>query len=111
MGPDFKHARGVGARLVAALEALGEGRATLLEHRQRAWASVTFCGARHELAFGFDGAEAIAAGEALIERAPEHEFEIPGHLVADVVVIEVEQSLLPHPRMTVRLEVLTLEDG
>lgn len=111
MGPDFKHARGVGARLVTEFDALCEDHATLIEHRQRAWASVTFSGTRHELAFAFEGAEAVGAGETLIDRAPDHEFAIPGHLVADVAVVEVEHAMLPEPRMTVRLEVLTLEDG
>jgi hypothetical protein len=104
-------ARGVGPRLAAALQALAGGQATLVEHRQRAWASVTFSGARHEVTLAFAGTTAIEAGEHLIAEASEHEFGIPGQLVADVAVLGVDHVLAPEPRMTVRLEVLTLEDA
>jgi len=41
----------------------------------------------------------------------DHEFAIPGQLVADVSVISVDQATLPEPRMVVELELLLLEDG
>ncbi|MCE2843487.1 MAG: hypothetical protein ACK44O_12700 [Novosphingobium sp.] len=57
------------------------------------------------------GAAAVEAGEALIAALPDHEFAIPGQLVADASVVSVEQSPLPEPRMLVELELLLLEDG
>jgi len=36
--------------------------------------------------FEFCGPEAMAAGEELIERPPDHEFAIPGQLVADATI-------------------------
>ena len=120
MRVEFKHtdavtspprARGTGARLVAELVSLADGHGVLLEHHQRAWASVTFSGTRHELALRFDGENAVAGGERLIEAVGEHEFAIPGQLVADVAVVAVVSMLLPEPGLTVRLEVLVLEEG
>ena len=109
--PAIPRRRGTGARLVAELLALADGHGELLEHRQRAWASVTFSGTRHEIALRFAGEDAVAAGERLIAEAGEHEFAVPGQLVADVAVVAVDSMLLPEPATTVRLEVLTLEES
>ncbi len=59
----------------------------------------------------FNGAAAIAAAEALIAALPDHEFAIPGQLVADASVVSVDQTALPEPRMVVELELLLLEDS
>jgi hypothetical protein len=98
-------------RLAKALGALALGRGTLVAQRQRPWASITFTGAQHELTFRFDGTAAIEAGERLIAEAAEHEFTIPHQLVADVAVVQVNHTLLPEPSLTVRLDVLTIEEG
>ena len=90
--PAPPRARGTGARLVAELQALANGHGTLLEHRQHGWASVTFSGTRHELAFRFEGAVAIAGGEILVASLSEHEFTIPRQLVADAVVVAVNHA-------------------
>ncbi len=97
--------------LLSALFDLGQGQAELLRHSERNWASATFAGTRHTVTLAFNGAEAIAAGEALIEALPDHEFAIPGQLVADASAISVDQAALPQPRMVVELELLLLEDG
>ena len=93
-----------------ALLALAQGRATILDHGEKRWASVTFTGARHRLALQFDGADAIEAAERFIAFLPEHEFAILGQLVADATVTEVDHRLDP-PLMTVRCELLLLEEG
>ncbi len=103
-------ARGSGARLVEAIVALADGQGNLTEHRQRPWASVTFSGTRHELAFEFAGVEAVAGAECLIAALPEHEFSIPRQMVADAAVVTVDHLLIPEPRMIVRCEVLMLDD-
>jgi hypothetical protein len=96
--------------LLNALHALAGGRAELLRHSEQPWASITFSGARHSAVLAFVGTEAVAAGEDLIACLPEHEFAIPGQLVADAAVTAVTHSALPEPRLEVTIEVLLLED-
>ena len=97
--------------LLSAVLALGEGHAELLRHGERPWASVTFSGTRHTIALAFAGLPAIAAAERLIAALPDHEFTLPGHLVADAAITAVEQTTLPEPRLTVELELLLLDDA
>ena len=54
--------KGPGERLRTALAELCEGHGTIITHRDKSWASITFAGARHHIEFAFDGAEAVAAG-------------------------------------------------
>src|SRR5688572_24932100 len=93
-----------------ALLELAQDQATILGHSEKSWASVTFAGARHRLELLFDGDEAIEAGELFIAVLPEHEFDIPGQLVADAAVTEVDHRLQPQ-RMQVSCELLLLEEA
>lgn len=97
-------------RLREALLTLAEDQATILSHEEKSWASVTFAGARHRIELLFDSAEAVQAGELFIASLPEHEFAIPGQLVADAAVTAVDHRLEP-PRMQVSCELLLLEEG
>ena len=97
-------------RLLGALHALGGGHAVVLRHEERAWASITFSGARHTLALRFAGDPAVAAGEHFIAALPEHEFEIPRRLVADAAIVAVRHALLPEPSLEVECEVLLLDE-
>lgn len=103
--------RSSGDRLREALLGLGDFRGQVLAHSEKAWASITFAGARHHLTLLFAGEAAVAAGERFIAELPDHEFAIPGQLVADAAVTEVEQRLLPHPRLVVQCELLLLEEA
>ena len=94
-----------------ALAELAEGHGRVLAHNEVAWASVTFSGTRHRLRLAFDGPSAIEAGESFIALLPEHEFAIPGQLVADAAVVEVDHRLAPDPRLTVTAELLLLEES
>ena len=94
-----------------ALLALGEHRGQVLAHSERAWASITFAGARHVFTLLFAGDDSVAAGERFVAALPEHEFVLSGQLVADASVTEVEHRLLPSPRLVVTCEVLMLEEG
>lgn len=96
--------------LLSALMELTGGKAELLRHAERNWASVTFSGTRHNVVLAFTGAEAVAAGEAFIEALPDHEFSVPRQLVADAAVVAVEHTALPEPRLEVTAELLLLED-
>lgn len=97
-------------QLLSALLELANGRAELIRHSERAWASVTFSGTRHSVVLAFSGDQAVPAGEALIDLLPDHEFTIPGQLVADAAVMRVEHTALPQPRLEVELEVLMLDE-
>ncbi|MBX7495404.1 hypothetical protein K3172_05990 [Qipengyuania sp. 6B39] len=94
-----------------ALGTLGGHHAQVITHSEKGWASITFAGTRHSLALLFAGEEGVEAGEHFVAELPEHEFALPGQLVADATVVEVEQRLLPSPRMVVQCELLLLEDA
>jgi hypothetical protein len=87
------------------------GAGAVLHHATKAWASVTFEGTRHTIRLRFDGADAVEAGETFVAALPEHEFAIPGQLVADAIVTGVDHALLPQPRMEVECELLLLVEA
>lgn len=99
-----------GERLASALMELGEKRGIITQHSEKSWASITFAGTRHRVEMVFEGEEAVAAGEIFIVFLPEHEFAIPGQLVADAAVIQVDHQAAP-PRLAVTCELLLLEEG
>ena len=109
--PPLKPRRTHADRLRDALMALGDHRGQVLKHSERAWASITFAGTRHALVLLFAGEDAVAAGERFIDALPDHEFTLPGQLVADASVTEVDHRLLPSPRLVVECELLLLEDA
>ena len=74
-------------------------------------ASATFAGTKHMVALAFTGMDGVDSAEALIEALPDHEFRIPGQVVADALVVSIDQAALPQPRMVLELELLLLEDG
>ncbi len=98
-------------RLREALLALSDHCGQILTHSEKAWASITFAGARHSVAVLFAGDEAVVAGENFIAELPDHEFTLPGQLVADATVTAADHRLLPTPRLLVECELLLLEDG
>lgn len=107
----YRPKRTTADRVREALLTLAEGRASLLTHEETAWSSITFSGTRHELMLDFDGAEAVEVGEEFIAALPDHEFTIPGQLVADATVREVDHRFGPDERMVVTAVLLLLEEG
>jgi hypothetical protein len=103
--------RGPAERLRAAIAELAGPDAQITAHSLRPWASITFSGARHTIALLFEGADAMPAAEAFLDALPEHDFAIPGQLVADAAIRSVDHGLLPAPRMAVTAELLLLEEG
>lgn len=99
-----------GERLIEALLELAQGKGSITRHAEKSWASITFAGTRHRVDIQFEDGEAVEAGECFIAFLPEHEFAIPGQLVADAAVIEVDHRLDP-PMMKVSCELLLLEEG
>ena len=98
-------------RVRRALTELHGGHGEVLTHTEKAWASITFAGTRHSLKLVFAGADAVATGEVLVAELPEHEFAIPGQIVADAAILEVEHRLIPEPRLVVQCELLLLEES
>lgn len=98
-------------RVRDALMALTGGAGRLLTHEEKAWASITFAGTRHEVVLEFCGAEAVVGGEELIELLPDHEFTLPGQLVADATITKVDHRFGAMQRLEVTAVLLLLEEG
>jgi hypothetical protein len=82
----------------------------VLELSSRSWASVTFTGARHCVAFSLEGAGAAAAADAFLARIEEAQFDLRGHILADIAVVGNDRSP-GGERVELNLEALTVEDG
>lgn len=108
--PPRRVRRTPGDRLRDGVMALAGTDAVLIRKSEKSWASITFAGARHTLEIVFTGA-AIADGETFTAILPDHEFAIPGQLVADAAITAADHTLLPSPRLLVTCELLLLEDG
>ena len=106
----YRPRRSLGDRVQEALLALAKVQAQLLTHEEQSWASITFTGTRHDIMLDFNGSKAVAAGEEFVAALPDHEFTIPGQLVADATINSVKHTMLPAPRMIVTLTLLLLED-
>jgi hypothetical protein len=103
------HVRRPWLHLLSAVLQLAGGKAELLRHSERPWASVTFSGSHHTIALNFSGLEAIAMGEAFIAALPDHEFTLPRQIVADASVVTVDHAVSPEARLMVEVELLLLE--
>ena len=77
------------------------------EVRSRSWASVTFSGARHELSIRLDGEGAEAAAASFLGGLEAAEFDLRGHVLADIALVSEEQR---PGSVRIRLEALTVED-
>lgn len=97
--------------LIRALVTLGNGAAIFEEHRGTSWASATFKGMRHAITLSFSGGDAMAIGERLADMLPEHEFQIAGHIVADLAIVDIYRRREGAPHMTLKIEALTVEDS
>ncbi|MCK0127900.1 hypothetical protein [Erythrobacter sp. F6033] len=108
----YRPRRTIADRVREALITLSEGRASVLSHEEKAWASITFAGTRHEMMLDFDGKEAVEVGEEFIANLPEHEFHIPGQLVAEATIREVDHRFNgDDERMVVTAVLLLLEES
>lgn len=79
----------------------------LEEIRTRRWTSVTFQGARHELAFRLEGEGAEEAAGRFLSGLDARNFSLRGHLVADLSLVTEERR----PGFArIRLDALTVEE-
>ncbi|MEM1194623.1 MAG: hypothetical protein AAGH57_00840 [Pseudomonadota bacterium] len=106
----YRPRRTAGDRLRSALLALADGHGDLIKHEEAPWSSITFTGTRHEVIFEFLGTASAERAESFIADLPEHEFAIPGQLVADASVREVDHRFGEQERMSVTCVLLLLED-
>jgi len=67
------------ARLACALAGLVQGE--IIESRQTPWASATFAGARHHYVLRVQHPNHHG-----LDRLYEREFDLPGHILADIVL-------------------------
>lgn len=81
---------------------------TVEDVRSRSWASATFVGARHELQFRVTGDGAGEAAEAFVGSLDAREFELRGHILADIAMAAKEPV---EDGVRLRLEALTVEDS
>jgi hypothetical protein len=102
--------RSSSTRLIHAVAGLAVS-GILTDHRETSWASITFAGTRHGMTWLFCGVDAVEVGEAFIAALPDHEFRIPGCLVADATIVEVSSSHLPEPSMSAKIEILLLDEA
>jgi hypothetical protein len=85
---------------------------TLEEARSRSWASATFTGTRHRIAFRLEGANASAAADALLNGIEEREFALRGHILADIALVaRTGGEDADRPFVRIALEALTVEDA
>ena len=79
----------------------------LEEMSSRRWSSVTFRGARHELAFRLEGEGAEAAAGRFLSGLGARDLRLSGHFLAELRLVEEERR----PGCArIRLEALTVED-
>jgi hypothetical protein len=94
--------------LLNALLSLAGDHACLVSHAERPWASITFSGARHTVVLDFDDGD---AADRFIEALAEHEFAIPGKLVADAAITQVDHEIIPVTRVRIEAELLLLDES
>lgn len=70
------------------------------------WASVTFTGARHMIGCRLTGERAVELAGRFCAGIGEAEFELPGHILADIAVMEMTADA---SGVGIRLEALTVE--
>lgn len=84
-------------------------RILLSEFRSVDWQSLTFSGERHEMLLRIPGPGAALVARRIADGLAEHEFDVPGHIVADIAVCgETHED--PAGAVMLRIEALTLID-
>lgn len=100
-----KPANDVGSNLVEQIKILIGQHQQVVMTRERPWASITFSGTRHTIEIIPTTGSRDAFAASLGDWLANHEFELPGHFVADVLVHAAEQKA-----RSFTLEILTIDD-
>lgn len=78
------------------------------ERVSRRWASITFSGERHRLRLRLRGPDAAAAADAFVDGLSEREFNLRGHILADIFLVEDRRE---DDAVRLTLEALTVEQS
>lgn len=73
--------------------------------KERPWASITFSGTRYRFAIGLPKGRSQEKFEQRISELADHEFDLPGHFVADFLVHEKHVG-----DANITIEILTIAD-
>lgn len=84
-------------------------RILLSDFRSVDWRSLTFSGERHEIALRIPGPGAAAVGRRIADGLADHEFDLPGHVVADIAIVG-EPRENHDGSLSLRIEALTVAD-
>lgn len=84
-------------------------RILLTDFRSVDWHSLTFSGERHEIALRIPGPGAAAVARRIADGLADHEFDIPGHVVADITLVG-ERLDNRDGSCCLKIEALTLAD-
>jgi len=98
------------ARVVTANVGKFRGMVEVETLSETAWASVTFCGARHRLRLSLGGEGAVGAAADLLDVLPEIDLPLPGRIVADIAILS-EQRSDAGDYASLELEALSVEDN
>jgi hypothetical protein len=96
-------------RALVARAAVARDRILLTEIRSTDWQSLTFVGERHRFALRITEPQSKEAADRVRHGLEDAEFDIPGHIVADVAVIG-EPTPAPDGSMSLIVEALTIEE-
>jgi hypothetical protein len=92
----------------ALVSKLGAGPATISNSGCFPWASVTFSGARHHFSLEIAAPDAVSDIQKFVAGIAAENFELIGHLVADIIVTRSDYSATS---ARVDIEALTVETG
>lgn len=84
-------------------------RILLTEFRSTDWQSLTFIGEQHQIRLRIPAPDSDEIAARLVNGLAEEEFEIPGHVVADVVLAG-EPERREDGSIVIAIEALTVEE-
>ncbi len=86
--------RDPGSLLIRQMATLAGSHLRVTLKRERAWASITFAGTRYTVRVDRKDISRPETLRKLADILPSHEFAIPGHFVADILVTQQSEQQL-----------------
>jgi hypothetical protein len=105
----MSHAAAGLLRALLARAAVPRDRILLTELRSVDWQSLTFIGERHEIELRIPPPDATATASLVTSGLADAEFNIPGHMVADIGVAG-DPKTHPDGSVTLQIEALTIAE-
>ena len=96
-------------RALVARACVDRNRILLTEFRSTDWHSLTFCGERHSFSLRIASPEAAVICRRVVDGLGDAEFSIPGHVVADIAVVE-EPRTESDGSIVLEIEALTVAE-